>query len=48
MPNENNSTNEDRFAQQDQDRYTGWSSAFTIAVIVIVICIVVLVYYLKY
>jgi hypothetical protein len=47
MPKENNSTDEDRFAQQDQRPYSGWSSAFTIATIVIVLCIVVLVYYLK-
>jgi tetrahydromethanopterin S-methyltransferase subunit F len=43
MPNENKSTNEDRFARQDQRAYSGWSSAFTIGVIAIVLCIVVLV-----
>jgi len=48
MPKENNSTNEDRFAQQDQRPYSGWSSAFIIAVTVVVVSIVVLVYYLKY
>jgi hypothetical protein len=47
MPKENNSTNEDRFGRQDQRGYSGWSSAFTIAAIVIVLCMVVLVYYLK-
>lgn len=48
MPSEDSSTNEDRFARQDQQAYSGWTSAFTIAAIVIVLCIVVLVYYLKY
>jgi hypothetical protein len=48
MPNENKSTNEDRFARQDQRSYSGWSSTLTIAVIVVVVSIVVLVYYLKY
>jgi hypothetical protein len=48
MPDENNSTEEDRFARQDQRRYNGWSSAFTIAMIVIILGIVVLVYYLKH
>jgi len=38
---------EERFARQDSGRYSGWSSAFTIAVIVIVLSIVFLVYYLK-
>jgi hypothetical protein len=48
MPNENKSTNEDRFARQDQRSYSGgWSSTLTIAVIVVVVSIVVLVYYLK-
>jgi hypothetical protein len=48
MPNESKSTNEDRFARQDQQGYSGWSSAFTLAVIVGALTIVVLVYYLKY
>ena len=48
MPNEHRSTEEDRFGRQDQRRYSGWSSAFTIAAIVIVLGIVILVYYLKY
>jgi hypothetical protein len=30
---------EERFARQDSGRYSGWASAFTIAVIVIVLCI---------
>jgi hypothetical protein len=38
---------EERFARQDSGRYSGWASAFTIAVIVIVLCIVFLVYYLR-
>jgi hypothetical protein len=48
MSNENNSTNEDRFARQDQREYSGWSSAFTVAVIVIVLCIVFFVYHVRY
>ena len=39
---------EERFARGDSQRYSGWSSAITIAVIVIVLGIVFLVYYLKY
>jgi hypothetical protein len=38
---------EERFGRQDSGGYSGWASAFTIAVIVIVLCIVLLVYYLK-
>jgi hypothetical protein len=38
---------EERFARQDSHRYSGWSSVFAIAVIVIVLMIVFLVYYLK-
>jgi hypothetical protein len=38
---------EERFARPNSRRYSGWASAFTIAVIVIVLCIVFLVYYLK-
>jgi hypothetical protein len=37
---------EERFARQDSDRYSGWSSAFVIAVTVIVLS-ALLVYYLK-
>jgi len=48
MPNENKSTDEDRFGRQDQRRYSGWSSAVTIAVIVIILGIVILVFYLKH
>jgi hypothetical protein len=40
MPTENRSTEEDRFGRQDPQSYSGWSSAFTIAVILIVLCIV--------
>ena len=38
---------EERFARQDSGRYSGWASAFTIAVMVLVLGIVFLVYYLK-
>ena len=38
---------EERFARGDSQRYSGWSSAITIAVIVIVLGIVLLVYYPK-
>jgi hypothetical protein len=37
MPNENNLTEEDRFARQDQRAYSGWSSLITLAIIAIVI-----------
>jgi hypothetical protein len=37
MPNENNSTEEDRFARQDRRAYSGWSSLITLAIIAIVI-----------
>jgi len=36
MPNENNSE-EERFARQDQQAYSGWSSLITIVIIAIVI-----------
>ena len=39
---------EEQFARQDSRRYSGWSSAITIALIVIVFAIVILVYQLKY
>jgi hypothetical protein len=39
---------EERFAPRVSRQYSGWSSAFTIAVIVIVLVIVVLIYRLKY
>jgi hypothetical protein len=45
-PEEN--SNEERFARQDSRRYSGWSNAITIAVIVIVLCMVILVYQLKH
>jgi hypothetical protein len=38
---------EERFGRQNNERYSGWSSAFTIAAIVIVVGILLLVYYLK-
>jgi len=39
---------EDRFARQDRERYSGWSSAFNIIAILGVLAIVFLVYQLKY
>jgi|GEM_PF-4713761 hypothetical protein len=39
-PNDNTTTSEDRFGRQDKGRYSGWSSALAIAIIVIVIGIV--------
>ncbi len=47
MPTEN-STEEDRFGRQDQQRYSGWSNAITIIIILIVLAIAILVYQLKY
>ena len=41
-------SSEDQYGRQDSRPYSGWSSAITIAVIVIVLGIVVLVYQLKY
>jgi hypothetical protein len=38
---------EERFARQDSERYSGWSATFAIAAIVIVLGIMLLVYYLK-
>jgi hypothetical protein len=43
MPNDNNSE-EERFARQDQQPYSGWSSVTTIAIIAFVIGIFVLMY----
>jgi terminase large subunit-like protein len=45
MPNENNSTSEDRFGRQDQQEYSSRSSLGIIAIIVIVIGILVLMYF---
>jgi hypothetical protein len=39
-------SSEDRFARQDSRRYSGWSSAFAVAAIVIVLGIVLLVYHM--
>jgi len=39
---------EERFARADSQRYSGWSSAITIAAFVIVLGIVFLVYHLRY
>jgi hypothetical protein len=35
-PNENNS-NEERFARQDQRKYSGWSSLIAIVIVVIIV-----------
>jgi hypothetical protein len=38
LPNDRNaSTSEDRFGRQDDRKYSGWSSAITIAAIVIIL-----------
>jgi len=39
---------EERFARQDRERYSGWSSAFTIIAILAILAIAFLVYQLKY
>jgi hypothetical protein len=39
---------EERFARQDRERYSGWSSAFTIIAIVVILAIVFVVYHLKH
>jgi hypothetical protein len=39
---------EERFARGDRERYSGWSSAFVIIAILVVLAIVFLVYQLKY
>jgi hypothetical protein len=39
---------EEQFGRQDSRRYSGWTTAITIAVIVIVLGMVILVYQLKY
>jgi len=39
---------EDQFGRQDSRRYSGWTTAITIVVIVIVLGITILVYQLKY
>jgi len=41
-------SSEDQYGRQDDRPHSGWNSAITIAVIVIVLGIVVLVYQLKY
>lgn len=43
MPNENN-LEEERFARQDQQAYSGWSSLITLAIIVVVLGIFFLMY----
>jgi hypothetical protein len=47
MPNENKSTDEDRFARQDQRRYSGWSSLGAVVIIIVVIGIIVAFYLLR-
>jgi hypothetical protein len=37
---------EERFARQDSRRYSGWSSAFAVAAIVIALGIVFIIYHL--
>jgi hypothetical protein len=39
---------EEQFARQDPDRYSGWSSAFAIIAILAVLAIAFLFYQLKY
>jgi len=39
---------EERFARQDRERYSGWSSAFTIIAILAVLAVAFLFYQLKY
>jgi len=38
---------EERFAREDNRPYSGWSSAFVIVAILVVLAIVILVYQLK-
>jgi hypothetical protein len=33
MPNDENNSEEERFARQDQQAYSGWSSLITLAII---------------
>jgi len=39
---------EERFARQDRERYSGWTSAFTIIAILAILAIAFVVYKLKY
>jgi hypothetical protein len=39
---------EERFARQDRERYSGWTSIFTIITILVVLAIVFVIYELKY
>ena len=49
LPNDRNaSSSEDRFGRQDDRKYSGWSSAFVIVAILVVLAIVFLAYELKY
>jgi hypothetical protein len=45
LPEEN--SNEEQFARQDSRRYSGWSNAIVIIVILIVLAMIFLVYQLK-
>jgi hypothetical protein len=39
---------EERFARQDRERYSGWTSAFTIIAILAILAIAFVIYELKY
>ena len=39
---------EERFARQDRERYSGWTSAFTIIAILAILAIAIVIYKLKY
>jgi len=39
---------EERFARQDRERYSGWTSAFTIVAILAILAIALVIYQLKY
>jgi hypothetical protein len=39
---------EERFARQDRERYSGWSAVFTIIAILAILATLFLVYQLKY
>ena len=50
LPKENSNeekSNEERFARQDSRRYSGWTSAIIIPVIVIVLVILIVLYQLE-
>jgi hypothetical protein len=39
---------EERFARQDRERYSGWTSAFTIIAILAIVAIAFVIYELKH